>query len=228
MTEQQVRYEDVTQLRSRISWGAVVAGMVIALATYMIITLLFAAIGLSLTDAGVRGNTVGIAAIIAAVVAIVASMFIGGWITTQLTAGETHREAVIHGVLCWAAVTGATLCMAMSGMRAGYFALVGGTMVAQTADTRTWDDAARQAGVPQARIDQWKQELSANNIQVRAADPQNQEQVRQAAMVAAWSALAGTLLSLGAAVGGALAGSGPSYRLFPLVARERREIIVAR
>src|SRR5581483_3265178 len=44
-----VRYEDVAQLRSRISWGAIFAGMVVALACALILTLFFTGVGLSLT-----------------------------------------------------------------------------------------------------------------------------------------------------------------------------------
>jgi len=220
-----VRYEDVAQLRSRISWGAIFAGMVVALACALILTLFFTGVGLSLTATDVRSNALEIGSLVAAVVTVIVAMFVGGWVTTQLTAGETSREAVIHGILCWAAVTGASLCMAVSGVRAtGYFALMGGAMVAQNATN--WEDAARQAGVPQARIDQWRADLRNTNVAAAANDPQNQEQARRAAIVTAWAALVGVLLSMGAAIGGAMAGCGPNFRLFPVATRERREIIV--
>lgn len=224
-----VKYEDVAQLRSRISWGAIIAGMVTALACALILTLFFAGIGLSLTATDIRSNALEIGALIAAVVTVIVAMFVGGWVTTQLTAGETSREAAIHGVLCWAAVTGASLCMAMSGVRAtGYFALIGGAMVTQNTNAVSWEEAARQAGIPPARIDQWRADLRLNNVAAAAADPQTQEQARRTAIVTAWAALVGVLLSMGAAIGGAMAGCGPHFRLFPTaVTRERREIIIA-
>jgi len=228
--QQPVRYEDVSQLRSRISWGAIFAGMVTALACSLILTLFFAGIGLSLTASDVRANALEIGALVAAVVTIIASMFVGGWVTTQLTAGETHREAVIHGVLCWAAVTGVSVCMAVSGMRAtGYFALVGGAVVAQNPNVAAnWEEAARANGIPQARIEQWRADLRNANIQATVSDPANQEQARRAAIVTAWATLIGVLLSMGAAVGGAVAGCGPNFRLFPVATHERREILIAR
>jgi hypothetical protein len=222
-----VRVEDVAQLRTRISWGAIIAGGVVALACALILTLLFTGIGLSLTATDIRSNAMEIGAMVAAVLTVIIAMFVGGWVTTQLTAGETSREAVIHGILCWAAVTGASLCMALSGVRAtGYFALIGGAMVTQYATAANWEEAARQAGIPQARVDQWRADLRAGNVTAAATDPQNQEQARRAAIVTAWAALIGVLLSMGAAIGGAVAGCGPHFRLFPVV-RERREIIVA-
>jgi hypothetical protein len=98
---QPVHYEDIAGVRSRVSWGAILGGAVIANATSLLLTFFFVAVGFSLSDSDIRGNTIGIAAVIAAVVTVVISLFLGGWVTTQLTAGETHREAVIYGVLTW-------------------------------------------------------------------------------------------------------------------------------
>jgi hypothetical protein len=225
--QHEVRYEDVSQLRSRISWGAILGGAAVAIACYLVLTLFFAGVGLSLTDAGVRDDAIGIGAIVAAVVTIVVAMFVGGWITTQLTAGETKREAMIHGVLCWAAVTAASLALVGMGMRAGYFALVGGSMIATQPNAPTLDEAARAAGIPPERVQQWRADLKANNITERTNDPATRERARETAMWATWGALLGTLLSIGAAIGGALAGCGPTFRLFPVAAAARREIIVS-
>jgi hypothetical protein len=225
----EVRYEDVTQLRSRISWGAVLGGVALAIACYMILTLFFAAIGLSLTEAGVRENAIGIGAIVAAVVTMVVALFVGGWVTTQLTAGETQREAVIHGLLCWAVFTAVSFGMIGMGLRAGYNTLLASTMVAQAAGApnQNWEQMLRNQGVSQAQIDQFKQQANLQNVQAQAADPANQERARETAMWATWGALVGALLAIGAAVGGALAGCGPTFRLFPVAAASRREIIIS-
>jgi hypothetical protein len=231
MADKEVRYEDVSQIRSRISWGAIIGGMVIAFGAYMILTLLFAGIGVSLNRDTIRSDGFGIAAIVAAVCTMIIAMFLGGWVTTQLTAGETRREAVIHGILCWGAVTGAALCMAMSTAKStGYFALLGGSMVAQaTPANQNWEAVARAQNVPQERIDQWKRDLNATNAQAALTNPQTQEDAKQIAMAAIWGTLIGTLLSMGAAVGGALVGAGPNFRLLPVAAGARhQEIIIAR
>lgn len=223
-----VRFEDVAPLQSRISWGAILAGTVTALATSLVLTLFFTGIGLSLTAADIRSNALEIGALVAAVVTVIVAMFVGGWVTTQLTAGETSREAVIHGILCWAAVTGVALFLTVSGVRAtGYFALMGGAVVSQNANAASWEEAARQAGIPPARIEQWQADLRTGNVAATVNDPQTQEQARRTAVITAWVSLVGVLLSMGAAIGGAVAGCGPHFRLFPTVHRERREIIIA-
>jgi hypothetical protein len=221
---QPVQVEDVTGVRSRISWGAILGGTVLALACSLVLTFFFAAIGLSLRDTDIRSDAIGTGAIVAAIVTIMVSLFIGGWATTQLTAGETRREAVIYGVITWAAVTAVSLGMVGMGIRAGYFALVGGTLVAQNTDTvqrQNWEQMLQNAGVSQATIDAARREFNAEKAAA------NQEQVERAAVTAAWIGFAGTLLSIGAAIGGALAGCGPTFRLFP-VATRRQEIIIAR
>ena len=227
----QVHIEDVAGVRSRICWGAVLGGTVIALASSLVLTFFFAAVGLSLKDADIRADAAGIGALVAAVVTIVASLFLGGWITTQLTVGETRREAVIAGVLTWAAVTAVSLGMVGMGVRAGYFAVVGGTLVTQNSPTvqqRSWEDMAKSAGVSQDKIDAARQGVNPDRVRAEANDPANQQRAANAAVTAAWVGFIGTLLSIGAAIGGAVAGSGPAFRLFPMTAGRRQEIIIAR
>ncbi|MFO0850544.1 MAG: hypothetical protein U0871_18595 [Gemmataceae bacterium] len=239
--DREVRFEDVAGLQSRVSWGAIIAGSVIALAVYMLLALFFAGLGLALTEAGVRAGTATNIAVVCSVISWVAALFCGGCVTTQLTAGETRREAWIHGVLTWAAVTALTLMMVGMGLRGGYNALLGAALVGSNvtdANGQTnWEQAARQAGVPQERIDQIKQGLRPENIREQANNPETRQDVRQGALVATWATFAGTLLSIGAAILGALAGMGPTFRLFPrtaaittatTVTAERRDIPVNR
>lgn len=219
--------EDVVGVRSRVSWAAILGGSIIAIACYLVLTVLFAAIGLSLTEAGVRANTIGIGAIVAALVAVGISLFLGGWVTTQLSVGENSREAVIYGVLMWAVVMAFTMAMVGMGVRAGYMALVSGTLVAQQSSAvqqRNWEDMAREAQVPQQKIEEAKAAIDPARVRAEVTDPANQEKMREGGIVAAWSVFGGTLLSIAAAVGGALVGCGPRFRLFP-VAVSRREVL---
>jgi hypothetical protein len=230
-TNTPVHLNDVAGVRSRVSWGAVLGGTVIAVAAAMAFTFLFTAIGVSLKDADVRGETIGIAGIVAAIVTLAAALFLGGWTTSQLTAGETRQEAVIYGILTWATVTAFSLMMVGMGVRAGYFALMGGTMVAQNSQTvqqRSWEDLARDAGVSQASIDAARANLDPARARATVNDPATRERAETVAVATSWGALVAMLVAVGAAVGGAVAGSGPTFRLFPAQAARRTEIIVAR
>ena len=221
--------EDIAPVRSRISWAAILGGALVTLAAYLVLTFLCAAIGLSLTETTIRDRTIAIGAVVAAIIVMAGSLFLGGWVTTQLSVGENTREAVIYGVLTWAVVTAISLCMIGTGIRAGYMALMGSALVAQNEQQiqgKTWEEMARDAGVKQEDINK----LNPDRVRAEANDPANQERARQTSITVAWALFGGTLLSIGAAVGGAVVGKGASFRLFrqvpvTAVAVERREII---
>lgn len=218
-TEGSVQVQDVAGVRSRVSWQAILAGAVTAVAISMVLALFFGAIGLTLSEANVRGSTIGVSALIATLLSIVVSLFVGGWVAAQLTAGETEREAALYGVMTWAAVVVFSSMLVGMGFRAGYFALVGGAMVAQNApeaqSAGSWEQAARNAGVSQERIDAAKASVDPNRAREVANDPAAQQRAMEAMVGASWAALVGVLLSMAAAIGGAVVGRGPSFRLFP-------------
>lgn len=226
-----VGVEDVAGVRSRISWGAILGGAVVAVAVYLVLTFLFTAIGLSLTEAGVRDRTALGGAAAAALVTVFASLFVGGWVTAQLTAGETQREAMIYGVLTWAVVTGFFLMAVGAGVRGGYFVVVSGTLAAQNngaIQQQGVEQNLRALGVRQETIDAVKTQADPERLKAQANDPAVQEQAKDALVAASWIAFAGTLLSVASAVGGAVVGSGPEFRLFPVMANRRTDIILAR
>jgi hypothetical protein len=214
---------DLLGVRSRVSWSAIFAGALIALSCYLVLTLLFAAIGISMTETGVRGNAIGYGVLIAMILTLIVSLFIGGWVASQLTAGETRQEAVIYGFLTWAAVTGITLFLVASGARAGYFAVVGGSVVADNSAARatSWEELARQSGVSEQQIASAKASMDPARARAEINDPANQERAREAAIAASWTALVGTMLSMAAAVCGALTGRGMAFRLFPVAVARR-------
>jgi hypothetical protein len=109
------------------------------------------------------------------------------------------------------------LFLVSTGVRAGYFAVVGGTMVVQNNErVPAWEESARQAGVPQAQIDSAKAAIDPNHVRNEAQDPATREKAMQAAVAASWTALVATMLSMAAAVGGAVTGRGMNFRLFPV------------
>jgi len=219
---------DLVGVESRVSWPAIFAGTVIALACYVVLTLLMGAIGISLTEAGVRANAVGAGVLVAMIATIVLSLFVGGWVSSQLTVGENRQEAVIYGFLTWAAVTGLALCLVGMGVRAGYFAAVGGAVIAQNNErVAPMEETLRQSGASEKQIADMKAIFDPNRVRAEVNDPANQERAAQAAVVASWTALVGTMLSMAAAVGGALVGRGAAFRLFTVGAyRESRARLV--
>lgn len=216
-----LRAEDLMPVRSRVSWGAIFAGAVLALAAYLVLTLLGGAIGLTVSD-NVRAENLQTGGAIWAILATAIALFLGGFVTSQCTVGENKTEAVVHGIIMWGLVFAMLLWLMAAGIRAGFNAMVGMANVGQTVARNTtaedWEAAARRAGVPQTSLDDWRRRAADAPADARRAleDPANQQAASEAATRATWWTLLGTLLSMAAAVAGALFGAGPTFRLLAL------------
>lgn len=227
-----VQAEDVIPVRSRISWAAVVAGSLLALATVALLNLLGAAIGLSINDT-VSGRNLAIGAVVWAVLVTAGALFLGGFIASQMTTGENKMEGVLYGLLVWALVFGLLMFIAARTAQSGLLAMVGMANAAATnnaATGATWEDLARQSGVPQNEIDRMRGTLP--NATARANETANNpQQVEETATRAAWYSFLGTLVAMIAGALGGYVGAGPTLRLFtirtrPNAAFDRRDSFV--
>src|SRR3954462_8514599 len=115
---------DVLAVRSRVSWGAITAGAMVALATYVVLTLLGLAVGI---EVAVRGSDVslGAPAAIYTLVTLLVAMFFGGWATSRLAVGESKLEAVLYGIILWGALFLGLARLFSAGVRTGFGAMVG-------------------------------------------------------------------------------------------------------
>jgi len=212
-----IRAEDVLPVRSRISWGAIFAGAMVALSLYFLLTLLGTALGLSVSDR-VRPQTLGTAAVVWSIVVTMLSLFVGGYVTSQCSVGENRFEAALYGVILWGVLFSMLLGLMASGVRAGFYAMVGMSHATQavTGDTtaRGWEEMARRAGASQEQIDQFKKNIpSTDQARRTAEDPENQQAAAEAATRVTWWAFLGTLMSMLASIAGSCVGAGPTFRL---------------
>ncbi len=224
--------EDIVAVRSRISWGAITAGAVLALAMYFALTLLGGAIGLSIGGKA-SAQTLEVGAAVWAIFTTMVCLFAGGFLASQLTVGENKHEAAAYGLLVWALVFAMLLWLMATGVQAGFNAMMGvataGTGVADVAAKNTtsedWKVGAQRNGVSPKQIEEWSQkpESVAAQAQAAAEDPQKREQAKQEVQEAAkkvtWWAFVGTMLSMAAAAGGGYLGAGPTFRLFAMPVR---------
>jgi hypothetical protein len=199
-----VQPEDVLPVNSRVSWGSIFAGAAVALAVYFLFTVLGTAMGLSVTNA-VGEQTLGTMAAIYAVLVLLFSFFLGGFVTTQVAVGENRPEAMIHGVVLWAVLFGALLWLAANGIRMGFNAM----MVASTNPSvrAAIEEQLRQPGMTAEQLRQKMTEI--------ANDPETMRNVT----AGSWWTFAGIIVSMLAAVWGALAGCGPKLIFRNLVRR---------
>lgn len=92
----------------RISWSAVFAGVLVAIVTQMLLTLLGLGIGLGTIDAVEERNPtagLGTGSAIWYIVSSLLSLFLGGWVAGRLASAPRLFDGVIHGVLTWCLVT---------------------------------------------------------------------------------------------------------------------------
>lgn len=228
-----VEAEDLLPVKSRVSWGAIFAGAVLALALAFLFSLLGGAVGLSIRHR-VNDNAFNTAAAIWAVLSTVVSLFVGGWAATKLAVGENKTEAGIYGLLLWGTTFAMLLGLMGMGVNSAFGSLAtlaGAGRVAQvdsaetpvgrfTAD-RDWEARAREAGVEQAQIDKIKENArqATRAAADLATDPATQDAALSRLTQASWWTFAGTLLSMVAAVGGSMVGSGPSFRIVAVPVR---------
>jgi hypothetical protein len=97
---------------ARISWGAIFAGAIIALATQLVLTLIGTAVGLATlnpaTGQNPSGTTLGIGAGVWLVISSLVSLCLGGYIAGRL--GGTFN-GWLHGLATWATVTMFTILL---------------------------------------------------------------------------------------------------------------------
>jgi hypothetical protein len=95
-----------------ISWGAIFAGAIVALATQLVLTLIGTAVGLATlnpaTGQNPSGTTLGIGAGVWLIISSLVSLFLGGYIAGRL-AGTFNGW--LHGLATWAAVTMLTILL---------------------------------------------------------------------------------------------------------------------
>ena len=115
--------------RDRVRWGAVWAGLVTALATFLLLTTAAIAIGAQAVDAGVTADDGGMAGgIISAVIALLA--FLTGGFVAGRTAGVVGRGyGALNGFLVWA--LGVVLILAMAAFGLGSLFGASGDLFAQ-------------------------------------------------------------------------------------------------
>jgi hypothetical protein len=169
--------------RPTISWGAVIAGVITAMAVQ--IALAEACIGAGLAvyapfDPASDGSSTAIGTAIALVVCALAGLFLGGWVAGRLAHYHSTTTAALHGILVWAtgAVLTVILLAATAGMLAGgAISLVGDGLNAAARGAQAIGPAVAQVAAPtwdamRQQVEQASQRAAANGqaAETRLAD----------------------------------------------------------
>jgi hypothetical protein len=203
---------------SRISWGAVFAGLVIATALQVVLTVLGAAIGLTALDGPDSGRAFGIGTAIWALLVPLVTLFVGGMTAGRLANVRDRVDGFLHGALVW----GTSLLLATYLLGTGASRILGGTLnlagnitgsAVSTASTvaagQDLDAGTLQSARARVESEARQRGLSEADVQAQVARVQESagevaDKAQSVAAGGAWLALLALGLSLGAAAFGAL------------------------
>jgi hypothetical protein len=192
----------------RISWGAVLAGVIILLAVQLLLSMLGVGIGAStidpLQEGSPEGRTLGIGAGIWWVVTALLATFAGSWVAGRLAGVPVRTDGMLHGLVTWGLATLLLiyfLTTTVSSLVGGAFGVVGSAM--QTAGQTAGTAAQTAAQTPQGQgalgqiqsqiqqtFDRYSQQMSQTGQQVqRAAQDEQTRAVLQKAITAGPDAL---------------------------------------
>lgn len=181
-------HEDSVEVKNRVQLGPVVAGILTAIATMLVLTVLGLAIGASALEPREVGEGVGTAATIWGIASAIISFFLGGWVAAKTAAVAGVGSGIINGFVVGAGILALVLWLVGSGLGAA-IGLIGNN-VGDIANV------VQDAGVTTNEAQQQTQDAAAE-----AQAPNSFEAVRDSA----WGTLIGLLLPLVAgAVGGAV------------------------
>jgi hypothetical protein len=160
----------------RLDWGAMFAGVLLAIAVHVVMGLVGVALGFAARPSDSRA--IGAAAAIWALVTPFVATGVGAWLACRMARAEDARAGALHGVLVW--------CV---GLIAGALFLAGtmatGAMTAGTAASGNIAAAQRAAGET-----------------IRGRAPQARAGADEAAKAAATGAGAGALAAIAGLLGG--------------------------
>ena len=163
----QATYEQWSQGRGRIQWGAIIAGLAVGLAVQMLFTLLGLAIGawsIDLREAQPTGG-IPLATGLWTGMSMLISAFVGGYAASRLSGAPSRTEGLYHSAVLWG-VTSVVFAWlgttALSFMIGGLFSTLGGglQMLSQGVGTAV---SAAASKLP-----------SADTANITAADLRNQ------------------------------------------------------
>ncbi|MFC3125431.1 hypothetical protein ACFOD4_10190 [Pseudoroseomonas globiformis] len=97
--------EGAPSLRSRISWGAIIAGAVVAVTTGLMLNALGAGIGATTIDTAARetpaASSFGIGAAVWMLISNLIGLALGGYVAARLSGTADNTDGTLHGLAVW-------------------------------------------------------------------------------------------------------------------------------
>lgn len=184
---------DIVEVKNRVQFGPIIAGVLTAIGTLLILTVLGLAIGTSALEPRDVGEGLGVGAAIWGIVSALIAFFLGGWVAAKTAAVAGAGSGMINGLMVGFAILAIVLWLTGSGVSAVVGTLGSNigelTSIAQSEGTTT-EEAQAEA---EAQVDETLEDVDPASAFDTARD-------------AAWGTLAGIVVPLGAAALGGVVG----------------------
>ena len=196
------RVANVREFGDLVHWGAVIAGLVVAISTQLLLSAIGAAIGFT-TIAGSdapRTNAGGVAGAVGVwtVISLFISLFLGGWITARAFGSVNRKTAALNGVILWATTLAISSWLLASGV-SGTFGLI-------AANVETIAGQVQQGGITLPGETETIPPATTQDAMPTLGAQQTRD-IAGGAATAGWSFAFGALLGLAASVIGAGVGA---------------------
>lgn len=119
-------------VRSRISWGAILGGVVLVVVVQLLLSLLGTGIGLGTVDLNAGStpdaSSLGLSAGVWWLVSSVIALFVGGFVAARLAGVALRLDGLLHGLVAWGIATLLTIYLltsAVGGIIGGGFSALG-------------------------------------------------------------------------------------------------------
>lgn len=204
------RYNNsVTDFSDRVHWGAILAGLVVAISSQLLLSAIGAALGFGniagsgapRSDSGDVAQSFGIWAIISLFV----SLFIGGWVTARSFGSVNRSTAALNGAILWATTLAISAWLLASG--------VSGAFGIAAANVDRIANQAQQNGITLPNVRNSipsggdTPNAGATPSPIPTLSAQQTRDVASNGSKASWAFTFGSLLGLAAAVLGASVGA---------------------
>jgi hypothetical protein len=195
------------------SWGAIIAGALVALVVMAVLNTLGIAIGAGTLQVGVEQTGFGLGAGIWWTVTALIGLFCGGWVAGRLSHSLDRAEGALQGIVTWSLFVFASLFVvttAVGQVVGGAFGLIGQQMAAalgQVPDLAAIETTLMELGLTQEAIGETQAELIIAGEQAATA-------VAAGATWAFIAMLLGALIcALGSILGAAMPPQGGEERM---------------
>lgn len=180
----------LVEYHDRVRWGPIISGIVVALATQLILSALGAAIGATfLAGSGApRSNAPGVGTGVGiwSIISLLISLFLGSWVAARACGPMNRNTALLNGAILWATTLALSSWLVASGV-------TGAFGIAASNAGEVLNQAQQQGGI----------NIPDNQPNVTASQTRA---IADNAAKGLWSFVIGSLLGLAASLAGASAG----------------------